>query len=294
MKQLLLGTGVEVGVSCTGSGPTVLLLGGLGMPAIVWEMSGLVEQLVSAGFQVVFYNARGIPPSSAPPAPYSVGDLADDALGVLDQLDTSSDVIVVGYSLGTFTAQELLKKRPDVFRAAVLIAGLNPSPILELVDSMELELIEATGSLPRLVSTFELLMTTLPAVALQDENLVNGWQSVLSDDSNRWTSVDGLRGQLAASQQWSMDSQRHQEELDAIAVPVLSIAFEHDLFFPPSNERAAAERISGCEFVVVEGAAHGGLSTHPTVPVRSIVDFCTRQSDGDAAGPLSANEAPTR
>lgn len=37
------------------------------------------------------------------------------------------------------------------------------------------------------------------------------------------------------------------------------------MFFPPSNERAAAERISGCEFVVVEGAAHGGLSTHPTV-----------------------------
>jgi pimeloyl-ACP methyl ester carboxylesterase len=52
-----------------------------------------------------------------------------------------------------------------------------------------------------------------------------------------------------------------------------SVAFEHDVFFPPANERAAADRIPGCEHVVIPDAA---LSTHPDEPVKHIIAFCTR------------------
>lgn len=276
MDEFELQTGVRVGVSQAGEGQPLLLLGGLGMPAIVWEFSGLSSQLVDAGFSVISINARGIPPSSAPPAPYSVDDLAEDAMAVLQQLGHDSNVVVVGYSLGTYVAQALVREHPAVFSAAVLIAGLNPSPILELVDTMELDLIESTGSLPTAISTFELLMTTLPMKTVQDPEAVSGWQDILGDDSSRWTSIDGLVGQLSASRDWSRNRAEHLEALSTIEIPTLSVAFEHDVFFPPANERIAAERISECEHIVVSDAAHGGLSTHPDEPVKHIVDFCTR------------------
>ena len=133
-----------------------------------------------------------------------------------------------------------------------------------------------TGALPTAVSTFELLMTTLPSKTVQDPQAVSGWQDILGDDGSRWTSVDGLAGQLSASRDWSRDRIEHLNALSAIAVPTLSLAFEHDVFFPPATERAAAGSIPGCEHVVVADAAHGGLSTHPEEPVRVIVDFCAR------------------
>lgn len=275
MQEIQLRTGVTVGVSRTGSGPAVLLLGGLGMPPIVWEISGLTSQLAAAGFEVVAHTARGIPPASAPPAPYSVDDLAGDAAALLDELDLTSDVIIVGYSLGAFTAQALLHERPDKFRAAVFIAGLNPSPLLEIVDNMELELIEATGSLPASVSTFELLMTTLPTAALQDHAAVPGWHTIFADDTNRWTGAEGLKGQLTASRDWTRNKQSHLDQLSRIGIPALSIAFEHDLFFPPTGEREAAGRIPDCEHILIPQAAHGGLSTHGAEPVKRIVDFCS-------------------
>src|SRR5690349_16025647 len=71
--------GVELAVQRSGEGPTVLLVGGLGMPSITWNICGLPQSLVDAGFQVIAYNARGMLPSSAPAAPYSVADLAADA-----------------------------------------------------------------------------------------------------------------------------------------------------------------------------------------------------------------------
>lgn len=74
--------GVELSVQRSGEGPTVLLVGGLGMPSITWEICGPPRSLVDAGFQVIAYNARGMSPSSAPAAPYSVADLAGDAAAI--------------------------------------------------------------------------------------------------------------------------------------------------------------------------------------------------------------------
>jgi 3-oxoadipate enol-lactonase len=139
--------GVEFSVQRSGEGPTVLLVGGLGMPSITWDICRLPRSLVDAGFEVIAYNTRGLSPSSAPAAPYSVADLAGDAAAILDHFQVGQ-ATVVGYSMGCYTAQALLRSRPDQVRALVLLAGLQPSPLGAMVGEMELGLIERYGELP--------------------------------------------------------------------------------------------------------------------------------------------------
>ena len=69
-----------------GQGTPVLLLGGSGEPMIAWEISGLVQHLVSAGHEVIWYSARGVRPSSRPSLPWTLDDLADDAIAFMDHL----------------------------------------------------------------------------------------------------------------------------------------------------------------------------------------------------------------
>ena len=66
---------VTLSYDVTGDGEPVLLVAGCGQPAVAFQI-GLAPALVDAGYQVVAYDNRGVPPSSMPPAPYSVAQMA--------------------------------------------------------------------------------------------------------------------------------------------------------------------------------------------------------------------------
>ncbi|MET9817307.1 MULTISPECIES: alpha/beta fold hydrolase [unclassified Streptomyces] len=95
------------------------------MPAVAWELCGLRGTLADTGFDMVTYAARGVAPTDTPPAPYTVEALAADLAGLLEALELTATT-VVGYSLGSFTAELLARTRPDLVRAAVLLAGAGP------------------------------------------------------------------------------------------------------------------------------------------------------------------------
>ncbi len=266
--------GVELAVKRSGTGSTVLLAGGLGMPSITWDICGLPRSLVDAGFQVIAYNARGMSPSSAPAAPYSVAELAADAAAILDHFQVTR-ATVVGYSMGCYTAQALLRSRPELVRALVLFAGLQPSPVGAMVGEMELGLIERYGEVPREVLVFEQLLTTLHPPMLQDPATVTGWQQMLSAGyDSGWASSEGFKGQLSASQEWIAAGEPAPQHLSAIDVPTLVLAFEYDLFFPPALCEATAGLIPSAEFAQIDGAGHGGIFTGPGDSAARITEFC--------------------
>ncbi len=266
--------GVELAVRRSGDGPTVLLIGGLGMPSETWDICELPQSLVDGGFHVIAYDTRGMAPSSAPAAPYSVGDLARDAAAILDHFHVER-CTVVGYSMGCYTAQALLRVRPDLVAALVLFAGLQPSPVGAMVGEMELALLQRYGEIPREVLVFEQLITTLHPSMLQDPATVTGWQQALAAGyESGWSGRDGFVGQLTASQQWIAAGEPTPQHLAEVDVPTLVLAFEYDLFFPPALCEATARMIPGAEFAQIDGAGHGGIFTGPGDSVARITEFC--------------------
>lgn len=280
-ERIVLPTGIGLGVSVRGDGPAVLLNAGLGMPKATWDYAGVTQALVDAGFRVISYSARGVKPSDAPPPPYRIAELADDAALLLDHLGVGSAAIV-GYSMGCYVTQALLERRPGTARGIVLCAGLASSEIGKLVNEMELGLFERLGEVPKTVAAFETMMTTLAPADLQNGETVRVWHEMLMHGESSWSNKDGQHGQLAASQAWMLDGEPTRERLSAIDVPALVIAYENDLFFPPATSRAAAEIIGaqGAEFLQINGLSHGGLMLDPdrTATAR-IVEFCCRVAE---------------
>ena len=71
------------------SRPTVLLVMGANAQAIFWPPA-FIEPLVAAGYQVVRFDNRDIGLSSwvdYAKQPYTIADMAGDAVGLLDALD---------------------------------------------------------------------------------------------------------------------------------------------------------------------------------------------------------------
>lgn len=114
--------GIELSYEVTGEGPPVLLICGTGQAAAMWPMTGVFDAL--AGHTVIAFDNRGIAPSSVPSGPYTVEQLADDAIGLLEHLDVGP-VAVLGASLGGTIAQRVALQRPDLVRAAIFVVGVN-------------------------------------------------------------------------------------------------------------------------------------------------------------------------
>ena len=122
--------GITIEFEEYGSGDPLLLVMGLGGQLTDWPPE-LIDQLVSAGFRVIAPDNRDIGLSTEMSgeglarsalvkamlgrpvkAPYSLSEMASDAVGVLDHLDIDR-AHVVGMSMGGMISQEIAIGWPD-------------------------------------------------------------------------------------------------------------------------------------------------------------------------------------
>jgi 3-oxoadipate enol-lactonase len=100
-----------------GAGPPVLLIMGLGMNATSWWRT--VPVLTDAGLRVIAFDNRGVGRSERTTGPYTVAQMADDAVSVLDDAGVER-AQVYAISLGGMIAQEVAVRHPDRVMALVL------------------------------------------------------------------------------------------------------------------------------------------------------------------------------
>ncbi len=103
----------------------VLLDSSLGVGSLFWPPAFL-RGLAAAGYRVVRYDHRGTGASSwmtgwSRKHPYSLIDMANDAIAVLDELRVDR-IHVVGLSLGGFVAQEVALAHPERVRSLTLMS----------------------------------------------------------------------------------------------------------------------------------------------------------------------------
>src|SRR5580658_8298669 len=171
--------GVTISYDVAGDGEPVVLIAGCGSPAAGWDV-GIRPALLEAGYQVVTFDNRGFPPSSAPPAPYSIDEMVSDTLGLIDHLGLQA-VRLAGHSLGGWIAETLAARHPERVRAAVLMGSCNVGTAWEkAITTVERDLARLDAPLPRLFYATETLRYR-PNHDLMDDGVVDGGLSLIAD-----------------------------------------------------------------------------------------------------------------
>ncbi len=261
---------VTLSYDLVGEGDPVVLVAGCSQPALAWQFS-VVPALTAAGFSVLTFDNRGVAPSSSPPAPYSVEDMAADTLGLLDHLELDS-VRIAGHSMGGWVTETLAIHHPERVRGAALMGSCNVGTAWEkAITTVERDLARLDHSMPPLYYATETLRY-LPNRDLQDDAVVEAWLTMI-ENQPVWPNP-GRLGQYEACLAWSNDLER-TAAWSSIAVPCLILAFEHDVDSPPARAREAADTIPGSRFVEIADASHLGIFTHADQVGEALVHFFT-------------------
>src|SRR5229473_5971067 len=96
--------GLMLGYDASGGGRPLLLLHGYPLNRKMWRPQ--LELLVDAA-NVIAPDLRGHGESDAPAGPYTMDQLADDAVALLDELGFTGPAVVGGLSMGGYVALAL-------------------------------------------------------------------------------------------------------------------------------------------------------------------------------------------
>ena len=141
------GIRIEYELAGPSDGPALLLIHGVGAQLVRWPAT-LCNGFVDRGFRVIRFDNRdvglsthlhagGVPDLAAvldaklrgetPALPYTLADMAGDALGLLDALEIEA-AHLVGVSLGGMIVQQMAIDRPDRVLSMTIIMSQSGSP----------------------------------------------------------------------------------------------------------------------------------------------------------------------
>ncbi len=130
--------GTELYYERSGSGEPMLLIQGMAATRLAWGRPFL--DLLERDFECIVYDNRGMGDSARAEMPFTIVDLADDALALLDALELKS-VHVVGISMGGMISQELALAHPERVKTLTIGASYCGGPEGALMDPADLALL---------------------------------------------------------------------------------------------------------------------------------------------------------
>jgi pimeloyl-ACP methyl ester carboxylesterase len=251
-----------------GEGPPLLMIMGFGGQASSWGEPFLGR--LRSHFTLVRFSNRGTGRSDRPPGQFSVRDMADDAVAVLEAAGFESGH-VLGVSMGGMIAQELAINHPRSVLGLVLGCTLPGGPH-SVTASPEV----VANLLPRPgLSREEQVRKTWPVIA-SAEFLETGrdfLEEMLRVGLETPTPVETLMLQAAAVQGFDA-----YDRLPQVQAPTLIIHGDADRLVPVENARILQRRLPNSQVKVLPGAGHVFFWEQPEAAAGAVIDFLSRVS----------------
>lgn len=246
-------------VSGRPDGPVVVFSNSLGSTHRMWDaqLAAFEER-----FRVVRYDTRGHGQSPVPDGPYSIDDLADDVVALLDALDVER-AHVVGLSLGGMTAMRLAARNPErVDRLALLCTGAQLPPASAWTDRAAT--VRADGT--KAVAEAVVARWFTPQFLAERPDLKAEHEAMVAA-----TPAEGYAGCCEAIAALDL-----RADLPNITAPTLAIAGTDDPATPPAKLAEIADNVRNGRLLEVAHAAHLANAEQPGIITPALIDFLER------------------
>jgi pimeloyl-ACP methyl ester carboxylesterase len=256
---------------------TILLIAGTGSQVTFWPPE-LINGLVQSGYRVITFDNRdaglstkftstGYPDSTAitealqegrpAPIPYTLRDMANDTVGLLDALNIQK-AHIVGVSMGGNIAQLVAIDHPARTLSLTLIASDSGNPAL--ADVAGLEVFVEVGAPPAEgdISGFVEYQVNIskalgsPGYPTDEETLRKFWVR----DVQRSYEPAGLTRQATVSLVGSLEGDYRYSNLKNIKMPTVVLQGADDPLVPVESGQDLAANIEGTDLYIIPGLGH--------------------------------------
>jgi pimeloyl-ACP methyl ester carboxylesterase len=248
------------------TGEQVVLVHGFSTPKFVWDLT--TGPLTEAGFKVLAYDHYGRGFSDRPDITYDADLYARELLNLLDALNITEPVTLVGYSMGGGNVIGFTSRYPERVKKLILIApvGFMPEP-------------SGLSSLIALPGLGEFLMSSvyLPSLLKQIENDEKSGSGTphMSENFARQLAYKGYSNALLSTlRNYPMaDLAEDYRLVGATGIPVFAIWGTADTVVPFSGAEKARRAIPGLEIYPVEGAEHSVTYAQAEIVNGKLIEF---------------------
>lgn len=252
---------IDIAYKVFGKGDPLLLVMGYSGTMDLWAVDVLKE--LASQYKVIIFDNRGMGKTTASDKEFTIELFADDTRGLLDALGIER-THVLGWSLGTYIAQELTLRHPDRVEKLILYAGdcggkeaIYPSP--EILDLLH------DTSAPTQERGEKLLTTLFPEKWLKEHPDPRTYFPEITETS----SPENIERQYQAWQNWKGTHSR----LAKITQPALLITGANDINTPWQNSVMMVNLIPGAWLVQLKGGGHGAMYQYPKKFSRIVLTF---------------------
>ena len=258
--------GIEIAYETFGDAadPAILLVMGLGTQMLGWP-DEICEALAAAGHFVIRYDNRDVGLSthftSTPPTigqmllkkntPYTLTDMADDGLALVDALGIAR-FHVVGASMGGMISQTIALAHPErVLSMTLIMTSTGSRKVGRPTPSLMRRLAkrEAVGTREQQIEAAVEVYRAIGSPEHFDADMI---RELAGRSLDRSDDTDGRDRQLAAI----MAQPNRTEALRHLRIPTLVVHGLHDPLVNPSGGLALAKTIPGATFIGHAGMGH--------------------------------------
>ncbi|WP_339233666.1 alpha/beta hydrolase [Paenibacillus sp. FSL R5-0517] len=253
---------------------TILLIAGLGTQMIRWT-APFCEMLAARGYRVIRFDnrdtglsthfshhdpldfetlARTLMSGQRPHIPYTLEDMSDDTIGLLDALDIAK-AHIVGRSMGGMIAQLTASRYPERVISLTSIMSTTGNPELPQTSPEIMALMTRPAPNPREDEAGYLAQSTAFARQIAGTGYAfneEEYHSMIREELRRAYDPGSIGRQIAAI---AVSGDR-RPQLAKIGVPTLVIHGAEDSMFVPACGEDTAKAIPGSEYMVLKGMGH--------------------------------------
>ena len=265
LKKVNVGD-IEIAYKTFGRGAPILLISGSGNVMDVWPSHFLNE--LAKGHKVTIFDNRGVGNTTEGTKPFSVKQFANDTLGLMNVLGIQK-ADVLGFSMGSFVAQQLIITYPEKVDRLILYGAScggqegihqNPKVISVLSDFVNNRTKDASAFLE---VTFPLKWIKenpnfLELIPKTSEDILSSTVKKQFEINENWLSTN-----------WSGVC----DLLEEVTKPSLIITGTEDEAIPSENSLILVDKIPGSWLVQIENAGHGLMYQYPEIFTEIVETF---------------------